>query len=190
MPVISIPLHVSGMLALNDSATLLVIPLMVTTLAMIWTKSEESIWAIRGLIAGIVAVACYDAIRIPLAMSGVWPDFIPALGGWVSGTESSNWPLGYIWRYVGDGGGMGMTYFVCCGVVMRVFPRLVTSRPILLSVSAGIFIWTGLILTVAILPLGESMLFELTPMSLGLSLIGHLVYGGVLGLFLRRFYAK
>lgn len=42
--------------------------------------------------------------------------------------------------------------------------------------------WTGLIATVAIAPRGEEMMFPLTPATIVITLIGHLIFGVVLGL--------
>ncbi|MFC0626019.1 hypothetical protein [Kribbella deserti] len=186
MPVLSIPLHVAGLLQLRVAALILVIPLAMVTVLLIRAGSREANWAGRGLLAGLVAVAMYDAVRMPMVWTGIWPDFIPALGGWITGAGGENASVGYLWRYLGDGGGIGMAYFVFCAAVYSLRPTWVSRRPLLLSVSYGVFIWTGLVGTVAVLPRGEEMMFSLTPASLGLSLLGHLIYGMTLGLFLRR----
>jgi hypothetical protein len=97
-----------------------VIPLALATAGLIWHRSPEAVWAARGVAAGLVAVAAYDAVRMPLVWSNIWPDFIPTLGCWITGAQN-----------------------------------------------------------------GE-MLFRLTPASFSLSLLGHLIYGSVLGVFLSR----
>ena len=43
-------------------------------------------------------------------------------------------------------------------------------------------VWAGLIATVAFAPRGEELMFRLTPATLATTLIGHLVFGFVLGL--------
>jgi hypothetical protein len=124
---------------------------------------------------------------MPLVWLNIWPDFIPRMGGWVTGGHGSNVAVGYVWRYLGDGAGIGLAYFVFCAVLLQVSPHIVQARPIALSVFYGVFVWTGLVATVAIPPHGESLLFKLTAASFGLSLLGHLIYGSVLGLCLRRY---
>src|SRR5262249_16433508 len=114
------------------------------------------------------------------------PDFIPRLGGWILGTDSSNAVVGYAWRYFGDGAGIALAFFVACGVLETVRPALVRRHPVTLAVGYGVFVWSGLVGTIAFSTRGASMLFALPPASLALSLLGHLIYGGVLGLRLRH----
>jgi hypothetical protein len=184
-PVSAIPLFVMGWVRLDDAALFGVLPLAVIALALLIRRSPEATWAARGLIAGIVAVLAYDAVRMPLVWLDVWPDFIPRLGGWVTGEGGTDAVVGYGWRWIGDGGGIGLAFFVFCGVLLAIRPALVTTRPVLLAVGYGVVVWAGLIATVLIPSRGEMLLFRITPATLVLSLVGHLVYGTVLGLFLR-----
>jgi len=48
----------------------------------------------------------------------------------------------------------------------------------------GIAIWLCLLGTLVLAPHGEEMLFKLTPTTLSLSLLGHLIYGAVIGILL------
>ena len=64
--------------------------------------------ALMGLIAGIIAVTLYDMTRWPWVIMGLWGDFIPSIGGWMFDNPESDWVWGYVWRYIGNGGGMGM----------------------------------------------------------------------------------
>jgi hypothetical protein len=185
-PVTAIPLFVLGWVSLNDAALFGVVPLAVVATALIVRGSPEGAWAARGFVAGLAAVFAYDAVRMPLVWTGIWPDFIPRLGGWAAGTGGRDAAVGYAWRWIGDGGGIGVAFFVFCGLVLAVRPALVTTRPVLLSIGYGVFVWSGLMATVALTGAGERLLFALTPASIALSLVGHLVYGGVLGVFLRR----
>ncbi|MFF0269918.1 hypothetical protein [Kribbella sp. NPDC004536] len=186
LPVSSIPLHVSGLLDLRDLAVFAVVPAVLVVAFLLSRRTPETRWALRGLLAGLVAVAAYDCLRLPLVWLGVMPDFIPRLGGWVSGQPGRNALLGYLWRYAGDGGGIGMAYFTFCGVIRRFRPGLVDARPLVLSTLYGVGIWSGLLITAVALPRGQEMMFEVTPSRLVATLAGHLVYGLILGLFLRR----
>ncbi|MEU0425228.1 hypothetical protein ABZ235_16750 [Streptomyces canus] len=190
MPVLSIPLAVSGLLPMHAEALFLVAPMSLLAGALRTRNSPEAAWALKGLIAGLVAVTAYDAMRIPMLLAGAWPDFIPRLGGWVLGTGGTHLLTGYLWRYLGDGGGIGLAFFVFCRMVASVRPSLISTHPILLSIGYGVFIWSGLLGTVAVIPHGAAMLFPLSPVSFFLSLLGHLIYGGVLGLFLSRTVAR
>jgi hypothetical protein len=189
MPVSAIPLDVLGWLPLRSAAFGLVLPLALVAVALMLIRTREGTWARDGAIAGLAAVAAYDAVRMPLVVAGVWPDFIPRIGGWLTG-GASNWELGYTWRYLGDGAGIALAWFVFCGLVLTIRPRLVTARPVLVSIGYGVFVWTGLLASVVLPPRGEQLLFRLTPAAFALSLLGHLIYGSVLGLFLRRSLAR
>ena len=185
LPVSSIPLHVSGLLDLRHLAVFVVVPSIVLVALVLSRRTPETRWARRGLVAGLVAVAAYDCLRLPLVLLGVMPDFIPRLGGWVSGQPGGNALLGYLWRYAGDGGGIGMAYFTFCGAMRSLRPALVDTHPLALSTTYGVTIWLGLLITVVALPRGQEMIFAVTPDRLAATLAGHLLYGLVLGLFLR-----
>ncbi|WP_322769501.1 hypothetical protein [Frankia sp. Cr1] len=186
LPVLSIPLYVFNLLPISASARFLVLPLAVIVIAMALHRSVEARWAVRGFTAGLIAVTAYDALRMPMVYTKIWPDFIPRLGGWIIGDVPTNIPVGYAWRYIGDGGGIGMAFFVLCGAVgLWRFPAL-ARRPILLGIGYGIFVWSGLVATIALSSRGTELLFPLSWQSLGLSLTGHLIYGSVLGIYLRR----
>jgi hypothetical protein len=186
MPVSSIPLFVMGWVSMTSAALFMVLPSALVGLVLVAHGSREGLWALRGFLAGLVAVSAYDAVRMPLVWLNIWPDFIPRLGGWITGAGGRDALVGYTWRYLGDGGGIALAYFVFCSVVLMVRPGLVAARPVLLSVGYGVFVWSGLIATVALPARGEELLFALTPASFLLSLLGHLIYGSVLGLFLRH----
>ena len=69
----------------------------------------------RGLIAGMVACIVYDGARLfAVHVLGLMGDFIPVMGSWVTGEPDTTGSaaVGYIWRYIGDGGGLGVAFFV------------------------------------------------------------------------------
>jgi hypothetical protein len=187
MPVSAIPLYVLGWLSMTDAALFCVLPLSLLAIGVMAQRSPEAVWAARGAGAGLIAVLAYDGVRMPLVWANVWPDFIPRLGASITGGHGTNALVGYTWRYLGDGAGIGLSFFVFCSAVLAIRPALVTTRPVLVSVGYGIVIWTGLLATVELPARGEELLFRLTPASFALSLLGHLIYGTVLGLCLRRF---
>ncbi|MFE0172316.1 hypothetical protein ACFWZ2_08345 [Streptomyces sp. NPDC059002] len=186
LPVAAIPLYILGALPMSWAA-LLVIPLLAAKTVLIKRGSAEGRLAGHGMVAGLAAVTAYDGLRIPVAyLTDAWPDFIPRLGGWITESDSGNVPVGYLWRYIGDGGGIAVAFFVFCGVLMNFRPSLVRRHPVLLSLGYGVFIWLGLLATVVLLPRGTEFLFVPTAEIIVLSLLGHLIYGAVLGLFLSR----
>jgi hypothetical protein len=190
-PVSAIALHVMGWISMQESAGFVVAPLVVAAIVLVRGMSYEARWAARGAGAGLAAVLAYDAVRLPLVRLNVWPDFIPRIGGWLTGAYGHDDALlGYAWRYLGDGAGIGLAYFALCAVVLQIKPDFVQARPIALSIGYAVFVWTGLLATVIFPQRGETLLFGLTPASFALSLLGHLIYGSVLGLYLRRYLAQ
>jgi hypothetical protein len=86
--------------------------------------------------------------------------------------------VGYIWRYVGDGGYMGMAFTVAyCTLKPHVDARIA-------GVGFGIAIWLCLLGTLILAPHGQEMLFKLTLTTLSLSFLGHLISGMTLGMLI------
>jgi hypothetical protein len=184
LPVLSISLAVFGVLPMTASARYLVVPFLLAAVVLVAAGSVESRRAVVGFLAGLVAVSAYDAVRMPLVFLHIWPDFIPRIGGWVLGTGHPDAALGYLWRYVGDGGGIGLVFFLAFGVLAPAWQERLRPHSVAVGVAYGIFVWTGLIATIGLSHRGPELLFPLTPTSLALSLLGHLIYGGVLGICL------
>jgi hypothetical protein len=112
---------------------------------------------------------------------GWWGDFIPSIGGWLLGSHHPDAVLGYTWRWLGNGGGMGMTCVVGYALAFH-GRRSIFFRSIAFCTGFGVVIWGCLILTLIASARGQSMLFKINPLTLILSLIGHLVYGACIGL--------
>lgn len=186
LPLLSISAHVFGLVSMQFSAAVLVIPL-ATGLVVLSTFDPhpgDRVLA-HGLAWGVVGCAIYDIFRLDTVyLLGLWGDFIPTMGTWITGRPDDllgGAVVGYLWRYLGDGGGIGMTFFVAasmCGLHQR-------SRAVVVLSAIGFAVapvWTGLIGTVALAPEGEELMFPLTPTTVTLSLIGHLIFGLILGL--------
>ncbi len=177
LPVLAIPLSLAGLITLHMAADDVIIPLWgaaLTLLLLCW-RTPVSRAARAGLLGGLVAVTAYDMLRLPFILVGGWRDFIPRLGEWITGSNRPNAVIGYLWRYVGDGGGIGMAFALFC-LVLGIRRRLV-----LFGLSYGVFVWSGLIGTLLFVPHAQALLFRLTPATVVVSLAGHLVYGSVLG---------
>lgn len=186
LPLLSISAHVFGVIPMQLSAALLVIPL-ATTLAVLtaFDPHPGDRVVAHGLVWGVVACATYDVFRLDTVyMLGLWGDFIPAMGTWIIGRPddlAGGAVVGYLWRYLGDGGGIGLTFFVIASVVG--LHRLSRAHVVLAAVGFAVApVWVGLIGTVALAPRGEELMFPLTPITVTLSLVGHLIFGLVLGL--------
>jgi hypothetical protein len=177
-PIAALALAIAGICPLPVSAAVLIGTALIGGMLLGQRFPESRRVALEGFCAGLVAVFAYDAARWATIDAGWWGDFIPAIGGWLLGTNQPDVVLGYLYRWLGDGGGMGLAFVVAMRLVAGTRSRRDTVR---LGILYGIAIWFCLIATVLVAPEGQSMLFHITLTTLGLSLGGHLIYGAVLG---------
>lgn len=185
LPLLAISAQVFDLVSMNTTAALVVIPLAATVavLAVFAPDPTDRIFG-RGLVWGMAACVVYDIFRLDTVyLLGWWDDFIPTMGTWITGRAEtrSGAVVGYLWRYIGDGGGIGITFFV---VALAVGLHRRSRRDVVLAaVAFAVFpVWTGLMATVALAPRGEQLMFPLTATTVSLSLAGHLIFGLVLGL--------
>ncbi|HEY2190934.1 MAG TPA: hypothetical protein VGH76_01350 [Actinomycetospora sp.] len=186
LPLLAISAHVFGLIEMNWSAALLVVPLATAIVALtIFAPHPEERVILHGFLWGMLACALYDIFRLDTVyMLGWWADFIPTMGTWIIGDGASKsagaW-VGYLWRYLGDGGGIGVTFFV--GAAFLGLHHRPPKQVVAAAVAFAVFpVWAGLIATVALATRGQSMMFPLTPTTITLSLIGHLIFGLIMGL--------
>jgi hypothetical protein len=190
-PITALALSFMGIFTLHFASPLLVIPALCLAMGLSCYQPRYGRMMLQGFVMGIIAVTCYDGVRILFIMAGWMDDFIPKIGGMLVGDGNPHAVLGYLWRYLGNGGGMGMA-FVCAFALLkqlltepqqaRITPR-VTKH---IALGFGCFVWACLIVTLKISPQGEAMMFVITPTSLLLSWIGHLVFGYTLGCLVIR----
>src|SRR5439155_24781830 len=178
-PITALAIAIIGVLPLSVSTLLIVVPATLLGIGLaLWFPVYGKL-VLKGLLIGLIAVFLYDCMRVPFILTGMWGDFIPKINMWLFNTSQPNWVVGYIWRYVGDGGYMGMAFTVAyCTLKPRVDARIA-------GVGFGIAIWLCLLGTLILAPHGQEMLFKLTLTTLSLSLLGHLIYGIALGMLLR-----
>jgi hypothetical protein len=184
MPILSISVDVFGLV--SQSATSVAVIVVSAILGAVVTFSPHRMDMIvgRGLIAGMVACVVYDGARLfAVHVLGLMGDFIPVMGSWVTGEPDTNGSaaVGYVWRYIGDGGGLGVAFFVVAFALG--IDRWSNVHAVLAAVGFAVFpTWTGLIATVALAPRGEEMMFPLNVATVTITLVGHLIFGLVLGL--------
>lgn len=180
IPVLGISAHVLGWVSLSIIDLYVLAPLLVVLAALVLVRPDRSDKvALAGFLWGLVACAGYDAFRLPTIYGlHLWGDFFGSVGGWAMGSES-NYLVGYLWRYIGDGGGIAIAFFAVAATLrIGSWPRW---QVIALGVAYGVFpVWSGLILTDLFAPPGRE-LFPLSLTTLTVSLIGHLIYGLILG---------
>src|SRR6266536_3571237 len=125
--------------------------------------------ALVGWLAGMVATIVYDVLRLSLVKAGIWGDPIPGIGRLVFADPHANFAWGYLWRFAGNGGGMGIAY------------TMLPWRGVRTGVAYGTLICTGLVALLFCFPVAQVHFFPLTPVTTAGAYAGHWVYGAVLG---------
>ena len=184
MPILAIPADVSGLIPQSTSSIVVIVLLAVLGTLIVFAPHRIDMIVGRGLIAGMVATIVYDGARLfAVHVLGLMGDFIPVMGSFVTGEPDTTGSaaVGYVWRYIGDGGGLGVAFFVVAFALG--IDRWRNVYAVLASVAFAVFpTWAGLMATVALLPRGEEMMFPLNTATITITLIGHLIFGFVLGL--------
>ncbi len=184
MPILAISVEVFG-LASQSAITMVTIAL-VALLATLVTFAPHRIDMIvgRGLIAGMVACIVYDGARLfAVHVLGLMGDFIPVMGSFVTGEPDTagSAAVGYVYRYLGDAGGLGVAFFVVAFALG--IDRWKNVYAVLAAVGFAVFpTWAGLMATVALAPHGEERMFDLNTATVMITLVGHLIFGLFLGL--------
>jgi len=176
-------LTIGGVWSLSVGSLVLIVPAVTVALVLGVLFPRQGRLALEGLAAGLVAVLVYDTVRWTFVALGWWGDFIPSIGGWLTGSGQPDWFVGYAFRWLGDGGGMGVTFMVAARTFL---PTVKRRAALVVGIGYGLAIWMCLLVTLLVTPDGQTMLFPLTLTTLLLSWIGHVVYGAVLGTALAR----
>jgi hypothetical protein len=179
LPVSSIVLHCLGLISLPVCLGFLILPMFTNLMLIGYRIPALGKIALKGFAAGIIAVAFYDLSRLPFILSG-WSDFIPKIGGWVTSTNERNAYIGYTWRYLGNGGGMGMAFFVLLNYLK------INRRFILTGLLYGIFIFSSLMTVLVTFEEAQEMMFKITALTFSGSLLGHIIYGLTLGILAKK----
>jgi len=174
VPIGSICLALFGILPLHVSVSWLIFPAAGLAIAVGLHTPALGRQALRGLASGMLATAIYDSARLTFVLGGVWGDFIPTIGALALANPSASPAWGYLYRYLGDGGALGMTF------------ALLPWRSVRSGLVFGIGICLGLFGTLLLAPMAQATLFRLTPFTASAALLGHLIYGGALGWLLRE----
>ncbi|MBA2474277.1 MAG: hypothetical protein H0V41_19330 [Pseudonocardiales bacterium] len=86
-PILAIPAHVFGIVPIHLAALRLIVPITLLSLTLlVWRPKPHDRVVIGGFLAGLIAVAAYDAFRL-LTVYGLhwWGDFSPS---WVDGSPT------------------------------------------------------------------------------------------------------
>jgi len=179
-PLLAISGEVFGVVSLRTVSAVFLFPVLAILAVLVIVKPAGiDRTALAGFAWGVVACAGYDLFRLPsVYVFHLWGDFFGRIGGWATGT-TSDYLAGYLWRYLGDGAGIGVVVFLQAAVLgVSSWPR---RRVVGVAIAFAVCpVWAGLVLTDALAPAGRT-LFPLTATTLALSLAGHLIYGAILG---------
>ena len=186
-PISALALSLMGIFTLPVASLMLVIPALAIAIGLSSYHYGYGRLMLHGFLMGIIAVTCYDCVRIPFIMLGWMDDFITQIGVMRVGDYAHHVSVGYLWRYLGNGGGMGMAFATAYALLRHRFLMLRLLGGLKSALLFGFFVWACLIITLKISPQGEDLMFVITPSSLLLSLIGHLVFGFTLGCLVNRF---
>ncbi len=168
VPISCLSLALIGVVPLYVSAPLLVLPATMLALALGLALPGLGRQALGGLVAGMGATLVYDLLRLIFVLTGIWSDFIPQIGAMLHASPALPW--GYLWRYLYDGGAMGMTF------------ALLPWRDLISGLLYGLAICACLFATLLLAPLS---LFPLNLSTIIGALLGHLIYGSTLAWLLQ-----
>lgn len=146
--------------------------------------------ALMGFSAGILATIMYDIVRLILMVGLGLVDPIPHIATlWLGTGLDSNgayWWVGYLWRFFGNGAGLGVVYAMLPEWFFNMKGGLIY----------GEFVGTGMLAALFFFPVAQYHLFILNSTSLINGFIGHWAYGLTLGWIfaksklVRQFFAK
>src|SRR5690349_18239608 len=110
VPIGSLCIALFGLVPLYVTARFVVLPVAMLVIALGLRYRVLGRLALLGFIAGVAATATYDLVRLAFVVSGKWSDFIPAIGRLALMDQQASPVWGYLWRYAGNGGAMGLTF--------------------------------------------------------------------------------
>ncbi len=168
LPVTLIAVTAFGVAGLRDLALVLLVPALAAAAGVLLWRPQWAATALAALAAGIVATALYDLYRGSfLALDLMHSDPIPHIG--VALGLDPDWVFGYLWRYLGNGGGIAIAFFA------------LGFRGIRTGIAYGLFVCSGLLFVLVAAPYGQEMLFPLSAPTVVMAVGGHVIYGAVLG---------
>lgn len=176
VPVSLIGLSAFDWLGLRTLTGLVLLPAVAAVVVILVRVPASRVLVATALSAGVVATFVYDLFRWSFLVVG-WMerDPIPHIGT-ALGAEPG-WTVGYLWRFIGNGGGLAIVFLALGGSGLRA------------GVGHGLLICSGLLAVLAWSPNGEEMLFPFDLATVVMATVGHVVYGAVLGLLVDRLAA-
>ena len=170
VPVTLVGLSTFGWLTFRELVTVIAPPTLGLLGLVITTNRAARYVVIDAITAGLVATLLYDLLRWTFIFTGwMQGDPIPGLG--TSLGLEPGWIYGYLWRFLGNGSGLAITFYAARAKGLRA------------GIAYGLAICTGLLAVLAFAPYGQDALFPLRLSTVVAAVSGHIVYGATLGLF-------
>jgi hypothetical protein len=159
----------SELLPLPKGARFILLPAATLAILVGIRHKEWGRRALIGWLAGVAATGIYDVLRLTLYKFGYWDDPIPGIGRLMLDNPNAAAIWGYVWRFGGNGAGMGMAF------------AMLPWRGIRSGIIYGTCICFGLFGVLALAPVAQAHFFPLNLKTAIGALAGHWVYGAVLG---------
>ena len=168
LPVTLIATAAFGVADLRGLAIYCLVPALALVAGVLAWRPAWASTALLALGTGVVATALYDVYRGSfLALGLMQVDPIPHIG--VALHLEPAWVFGYLWRYLGNGGGMAVAFFA------------LGFRGVRTGILYGLFVCSGLLFVLVAAPYGQEMLFPLNATTVAMAVGGHIIYGAALG---------
>lgn len=178
LPITALALALGGWVSLQVTTLFVLVPAWLAMGAIAAFRPPWGRVLALVLVAGMSATLLYDAARLALTHLGGMTDAIPNIGrllvGDLNAPSSEVAGLGYLYRYLGDGGGLALAYAMGRRYGVRS------------GMAFGATICGCLWATLAVMPHAQALLFPLTPYAMFMTMAGHLIFGAVLGGLLAR----
>lgn len=133
-----------------------------------------------GFTAGIIATIVYDIVRLALTYSLGLVDPIPHIGLMLVGPKlyftGDYWWIGYLWRFFGNGAGMGIVYAMLSNWWFNMKGGWIY----------GEIVGMGMFALLLLLPVSQLHLFVLNGIVVVNGILGHWAYGMTLGWIFKR----
>lgn len=180
LPIAALALALGGWVALPVMTLAVILPVwagmaVVAAFRPPWGKVLALV-----LLAGMSATLIYDVARLALTWAGGLTDGIPNIGrllvGDMQAPTGEVFGLAYAYRYLGDGGGLALAF--------AMGRRYGVRNGMAFGAAICLCLWA----TLALFPVAQQLLFPLTAYGLFVTMTGHLIFGGVLGGLLARWF--
>lgn len=187
-PILGISLRIFELAPLYISFWAIIVPAMIISIIMSHKDKDIGLLFLHGLKSGIFSVFVYDLARWSLSFLLKLNDFIPKIGGWLLNDNQQYFTISYLYRYIGNGGGLGIGFSALMSILMIYRSKhKFKLDEMIWGIGYGIFVWICLLITLKLSTHGEELMFKLDLRYIIVTFLGHVVFGSCLGIYF-KFY--